>query len=100
MKCNTSLKSGPRKANKFALIRNKKKIEFVGKLGMRYDEMEARYKQMPDSPERDILKADMDEIEARIVDLSAEINRDVFGESKQPELVSEQEKAPSEGEKE
>lgn len=79
MKCNAGVSNGKRKANQFALIKNKKKIEHVGKLGMLYDKLEAEYKQMPeDSPERAEIKAKMDEIEQQIITMSAEINDEVF----------------------
>ena len=90
MKCNAGVSNGKRKANQFALIKNKKKIEHVGKLGMLYDKIEAEYKQMPeDSPERADIKAKMDEIEQQIITMSAEINDEVFKTKRNAAAASE-----------
>jgi hypothetical protein len=83
MRCNTSLPTGKRKANRLALIRNKKKIEHVGRLGMLYDKLEAEYNSLPeDSPLRDEKKAKMDEVKSEIITMSAQINDEVYKTSR------------------
>ncbi|MBQ8245802.1 MAG: hypothetical protein IJZ42_01580 [Lachnospiraceae bacterium] len=78
MKCNVSTHQTKQKANKLALIKNKKKIDRVARLGMLHDRLEAEYKAMPDSPSREETKAKMDEIAEQIKTLSAEIKSEVY----------------------
>ncbi len=98
MKCNAGVSNGKRKPNQFALIKNKKKIEHVGKLGMLYDKLEAEYNQLPeDSCEREELKSKMDEIEQQIITMSAEINDEVF-KTKRSVAAAESEDPSEQGE--